>query len=91
MTMVDVRLLPRDACVYIACHRGLAALVERKDVGAGDSLRSTRPNSQRCTAGASIAGMAAITSLRSLGVSLAHKGFGRTYDVALRDGKARRA
>jgi exopolysaccharide biosynthesis polyprenyl glycosylphosphotransferase len=39
------------------------ALVELKDVDAGDSLTSTRPHSQRCTAVASIAEAAALTSL----------------------------
>ena len=39
------------------------ALVELKDVDAGDSRTSTRPPSQRCTAVASIAEAAAVTSL----------------------------
>lgn len=39
------------------------ALIELKDVGAGDSRTSTRPGSLRRTAGASLAEAAAITSL----------------------------
>jgi hypothetical protein len=41
------------------------ALIERKDVGAGDSRTSTRPGSLWRTVGASIAEMASITSLRT--------------------------
>ena len=41
------------------------ALVRRMDVGAGDSRTSTRPGSLRRTAGASVAEVAAITSLRA--------------------------
>src|SRR5271157_4662593 len=41
------------------------ALVERKDISAGDSLTSLLPGSERCTAGSHTPEVAAITPLRS--------------------------
>jgi len=44
------------------------ALIEPNEMAVGDSRVSTRPRSQRCTTEASIAGVAAVTPLRTLDI-----------------------